>query len=50
VVLDQKIEEMGGLFFEAGIDVLPVESLQDRVERALQAVVLLLPEDSRASS
>ena len=47
MVLDQKIEKMGRLFLEPGIDVLLVESLQNRVEGAVQTVVLLLPEDGR---
>ena len=45
VVLDEEIEQMGGLFLDGGIEVFAIKTLHDGVERAVQALVLFPAED-----
>lgn len=49
MVFYQKIEQVGALFFEPRVNVLAVECLQDGAERAMEALVLFLPEDRRGT-
>ena len=44
VILDEEVEQVGGLEFQAGIDVRAVESLHNRVERAMEALIFLTAE------
>jgi len=44
MILDDEIEEMGGLFFDAGVEVITVEGLMDGTENAGQTCTSFLAE------
>lgn len=46
MVFDDKIEQVGGLFLNAGIDVCAIKGLNDGFQRASEAFIFFIPKQT----